>query len=247
MYARLDVVPQMVALMCDAASNTGSWDILGATIVPFCIRSTASAMGFSTGDDSMLYHNIVEEDFAGDNVPHFLLLSKVTSVLASLLGDMLNRRRTHLNLGLLTSQGGAADLDVLVQNLTWDLSTLAVKMFAHGQEYRSCATRILLQPILISLSDVSCITVMFGTIQHKLSRLLLSMYHNQTTMCHHMLIQTIPTQFIYAPQVWFPRSNMELLHFSIFIGTWRMNGCIYYTLFVLLNTEIGTSEHSLGS
>lgn len=166
--------------MCDAASNTGSWDLLGATIVPFCIQSAASAIGLSTGGhDSMLYHKTIDTDFAGDNAPRFLSLSKASSVLASFLGDML-KRRTILTVGRL---GGVADLDVLVKNLTWDLSTLALKMFAHDQEYRSCATRILLQPILISLADASCITVMLGTVQHTLSRLLLSLYQNHTTMC----------------------------------------------------------------
>nr|CAB3502311.1 unnamed protein product [Digitaria exilis] len=29
---------QVTALMCDAISDTGSWDLLGATIVPFCVR-----------------------------------------------------------------------------------------------------------------------------------------------------------------------------------------------------------------
>lgn len=169
----LHVVPQVVALMCDAASNTGSWDLLGATMVPFCIQSAASAMGLSTGHDSMLYHNTIDVDFDGDNVSRFLSLSKASSVLAALLGDMLKWRRTILTVGLLTSQGGA-DLDVLVKNLTWDLSTLALNMFAHDQEYRSCATQILLQPVLISLADVSCLTVMLGTVQHTLSRLLLS-------------------------------------------------------------------------
>jgi hypothetical protein len=37
---------------------------------------------------------------------------------------------------------------------------------------------------------------------------------------------------------------MDLLQFYIFIGMWRMNECIYYTLFVLFNTEIGISEQS---
>ncbi|GJN29982.1 hypothetical protein PR202_gb18253 [Eleusine coracana subsp. coracana] len=157
---------QVVELMCDAAANTGSWDLLGATIVPFCIQSTASAMDSSASHDSMLYHTTMQVDFARDNVSRFLSLSQASSVLASLLGETLKRRT------ILTAQGGAAaaDLDVLVQNLTWDLSTLALKMFSHSQEYRSCAARILLQPILISLADVSCVTVMFGTVQHKLSR-----------------------------------------------------------------------------
>ncbi|KAK3148659.1 hypothetical protein QOZ80_3BG0297780 [Eleusine coracana subsp. coracana] len=157
---------QVVELMCDAAANTGSWDLLGATIVPFCIQSTASAMDSSASHDSMLYHTTMQVDFARDNVSRFLSLSQASSVLASLLGETLKRRT------ILTAQGGAAaaDLDVLVQNLTWDLSTLALKMFSHSQEYRSCAARILLQPILISLADVSCVTVMLGTVQHKLSR-----------------------------------------------------------------------------
>ncbi|XP_062217146.1 uncharacterized protein LOC133917161 isoform X2 [Phragmites australis] len=161
---------QVIALMCDAVSNTGSWDLLGATIVPFCIRSSAVAMGLYANDDSMLYHSTMEAGFDGENLSHMLPLSKASSVLASVLGDTLKRRRTILSVGLLTSQECAADLDALVQNLTWDISTLVLKMFAHGQEYRSCAARILLQPLLISLADVSCVNLTFGAVQHKLSR-----------------------------------------------------------------------------
>uniref|UniRef100_K4A4R6 tRNA (guanosine(18)-2'-O)-methyltransferase TARBP1 n=1 Tax=Setaria italica TaxID=4555 RepID=K4A4R6_SETIT len=161
---------QVVAFMCDAISDTGSWDLLGATIVPFCIRSSVVAMGLSAGHDSMLYHSITEADFAGDSLAPMLTLSKASSVLASLLRDILERRRTVLSVGPLNSQEVAVDLDALVQNLTWDLSTLVFKMFAHGQEYRSCATRTLLQPLLISLADIPCVTVMLGAVQHKLSR-----------------------------------------------------------------------------
>jgi len=170
MYA---VVPQVVALMCDAISDTGSWDLLGATIVPFCIRSSAVAMGLSACHDSMLYHGMMEADLAGENLAPMLTLSKASSVLALLLADILVRRRTVLSVDHLDSQEGAIDLDKLVQNLTWDLSTLVLKMFAHGQEYRSCATWILLQPLLISLADNPCVTVMLGAVQHRLSRLLI--------------------------------------------------------------------------
>ncbi|CAL4928552.1 unnamed protein product [Urochloa decumbens] len=158
---------QVTALMCDAISDTGSWDLLGTTIVPFCIRSSAVAMGMSAAHDAMLYHRVMEEDFAGDNLPPVLTLSKASSVFASLLVHILERRRALLSVG---PQGDAADLDALVQNFTWDLSTLVLKMFAHGQEYRSCATRTLLQPLLISLADIPSVTVMLGAVQHNLSR-----------------------------------------------------------------------------
>ncbi|KAL6847720.1 hypothetical protein ACP4OV_022508 [Aristida adscensionis] len=162
---------QVITLMCDAISKSGSWDLLAATIVPFCIRSSAVAVGLSAADDSMFYHTIKETDFAGENLPHLLPLSRASSILSALLGDTLERRRTILSAGLLTSQKGAtADLDAMVHNLTWDLSALVLKMFAHGQEYRSCAARILLQPVIISLADVSCITITIGAVQHKLSR-----------------------------------------------------------------------------
>ncbi|KAL6648997.1 hypothetical protein ACP70R_013221 [Stipagrostis hirtigluma subsp. patula] len=165
-----NLLHQVIALMCDAVSKSRSWDLLAATLVPFCIRSSAVAMGLSADDDSMLYHTIMEADFAGENLSRLLPLSRASSVLASLLRDTLERRRTIRGAELLTSQDVAADLDALVHNLTWDLCTLVLKMFAHGHEYRSCAARILLQPLLISLADVSCITATFGTVQQKLSR-----------------------------------------------------------------------------
>jgi hypothetical protein len=168
MYPGFAVVSQVIAMMCDAVSDTGSWDLLGATIVSFCIRSSVVAMDLSAADaNAMLYQSTMEADFPGESLSRLLPLSNSSSVLASLLVDMLERRRT-----IPTSQEGAADLDALVQNLTWDLSKLILKMFTHAQEYRSCATRILLQPVLTSLADVSCVTVSFGAVQHKLSRLL---------------------------------------------------------------------------
>jgi len=102
-------------------------------------------------------------DDAGDDhlsAAGLLPLSKAAQLLASLLGDALERRRKTQD----------ASLDALVQNLTWDLSRLVLKMFDHGQDYRSCATNILLQPLLTSLADVPCIIVEFGSVQLKLSR-----------------------------------------------------------------------------
>ncbi|KAL5219440.1 hypothetical protein ABZP36_020124 [Zizania latifolia] len=150
-----------IALMCDAVSTNQSWDLLGATILSLCIRSSAVAMDFSASDHdhrSIVYHTGEDPPLPG---PGLLPLSKATVVLASLLQHTLERRR---------GEGGGARLDALVHNLTWDLSRLALKMFAHGQEYRSCATRVLLQPLLLSLTDVSCVTVEFGAAQFKLSR-----------------------------------------------------------------------------
>uniref|UniRef100_A0A804LBT9 tRNA/rRNA methyltransferase (SpoU) family protein n=1 Tax=Zea mays TaxID=4577 RepID=A0A804LBT9_MAIZE len=161
--AHFDLVIEM---MCNAVSDTGCWDLLGATIVSFCIRSSVVAMGLSAADaNSILYQSIMEADFPAETLSCLLPLSNSSSVLASLLVDMLERRRT-----IPTSQEGAADLAALVQNLTWDLAKLVLKMFTHAQEYRSCATRVLLQPVLISLTDVSSVTVSFGAVQHKLSR-----------------------------------------------------------------------------
>jgi hypothetical protein len=91
-----------------------------------------------------------------------LPLSNAAALLALLLGDALDKRQT-----LSLSQD--ASLGALLQNLTWDLSRLVLNMFDHGQEYRSCVTRILLQPVLISLEHVSCVVVQFGAVQLKLS------------------------------------------------------------------------------
>ncbi|KAF7062705.1 hypothetical protein CFC21_069279 [Triticum aestivum] len=164
---------QATALMCDAVSSARSWDLLGATILPFCVRSCAAAMALPTthqydGDDSIVYRYHWDAAVAPDDglsgEAGLLPLSRATALLASLLGDALKRRReTH-------EEGADASLDALVQNLTWDLSRLVLKMFDLGQEYRSCATRVLLQPMLTSLADVSCVTVEFGAVQLKLSR-----------------------------------------------------------------------------
>ncbi|KAF0930705.1 hypothetical protein E2562_034643 [Oryza meyeriana var. granulata] len=158
---------QTIALMCDAVSTNQSWDLLGATILPLCIRSSIVAMDMDLPASDhdhrrfIVYHT-------GENppppAPGLLPISKATAVLASLLQHTLERRRRR------RGEGSEARLDALVHNLTWDLSWLALKMFGHNQEYRSCATRLLLQPLLLSLMDVSCVTIEFGAAQLKLSR-----------------------------------------------------------------------------
>ncbi|XP_006650942.1 uncharacterized protein LOC102703022 isoform X1 [Oryza brachyantha] len=149
---------QTIALMCDAVSTNQSWDLLGATILPLCIRSSAVAMDLSADHRSIVYHT-------GENPPPpetgILPISKATAVLASLLQHALERRRR--------GEGSDSRLDALVHNMTWDLSWLALKMFDHSQECRTCATRVLLQPLLLSLADVSCVTVEFAAAQLKLS------------------------------------------------------------------------------
>jgi hypothetical protein len=164
---------QTIALMCDTVSDSKSWDLLGATILPFCIRSCAVAMSLHTtheyGDDhSIMYHYHLDAADAEDHHQSgaaLLPLSNAAALLALLLGDALERRQNTLSLPQ------DASLEALLQNLSWDLSRLVLKMFDHGQEYRSCATRILLQPLLISLANVSCVAVQFGAVQLKLSRL----------------------------------------------------------------------------
>ncbi|KAE8818497.1 methyltransferase tarbp1 [Hordeum vulgare] len=162
---------QAAALMCDAVSGARSWDLLGATILPLCVRSCAAAMALPTtheydGDDSIVYrYHWDAADRSSVDAGLLLPLSKATALLASLLGDALKSRREAHQEG-----ADASSLDALVQNLTWDLSRLVLKMFDLGQEYRSCATRVLLQPVLASLADVSCVTVEFGAVHLKLSR-----------------------------------------------------------------------------
>ncbi|XP_051205949.1 uncharacterized protein [Lolium perenne] len=164
---------QTIALMCDTVSAAQSWDLLGATVLPFCIRSCAVAMGLPTtneyGDDhSIIYHYHLDAADAEDHHQSgasLLPLSNAAALLASLLGDALERRQKNT-----LSLPQDASLNTLLQNLTWDLSRLVLKMFDHSQEYRSCATRILLQPLLISLADISCVAFEFGAVQLKLSR-----------------------------------------------------------------------------
>lgn len=120
-------------------------------------------------DDSTMYYYLWDWDAGDDHTSEagLLPLSKATTLLASLLGHALKRRRNTLSL---LQEDADASLDSLVKNLTWDMSRLVLKMLAHGQEYRSCATKNLLHPLLISITHVSSVTVKFGTVQLKLSR-----------------------------------------------------------------------------
>nr|ABF93471.1 RNA methyltransferase, TrmH family protein, expressed [Oryza sativa Japonica Group] len=158
-----DQLQHTIALMCDAVSTNQSFsDLLGATILPLCIRSSAIAMDMDL-DSTLLFVYQTGEDPPPPAPGGLLLLpiSKATAVLASLLQHTLERNRK------------STSLNALLHNLTWDLSSLALNMFGHSQEYRSCATRVLLHPLLLSLADVSCVTVhleLAAAPQLKLSR-----------------------------------------------------------------------------
>ncbi|EEC74324.1 hypothetical protein OsI_09608 [Oryza sativa Indica Group] len=158
-----DQLQHTIALMCDAVSTNQSFsDLLGATILPLCIRSSAIAMDMDL-DSTLLFVYQTGEDPPPPAPGGLLLLpiSKATAVLASLLQHTLERNRK------------STSLNALLHNLTWDLSSLALNMFGHSQEYRSCATRVLLKPLLLSLADVSCVTVhleLAAAPQLKLSR-----------------------------------------------------------------------------
>uniref|UniRef100_A0A0E0K7H1 tRNA (guanosine(18)-2'-O)-methyltransferase TARBP1 n=1 Tax=Oryza punctata TaxID=4537 RepID=A0A0E0K7H1_ORYPU len=155
-----------IALMCDAVSTNQSFsDLLGATILPLCIRSSAVAMDMDLDSpaSTLLFVYQTGEDPpppAAAGAGGLLPISKATAVLASLLQHTLENKRSR----------SVSRLNALLHNLTWDLSLLALNMFGHSQEYRSCATRVLLHPLLLSLADASCVTVELESHQLKLSR-----------------------------------------------------------------------------
>lgn len=159
-------------LLCDAVSENKSWELLGTTIVPFCLRSIGLGVGLSKNDELVVYkwssEGAVDGNFDGVSLQSLPLMTSCR-ILKSLLIAVLKIRKEHCSLDLMSIEG-CSSLDALGQNLTWDLSKLVLRMLTQSPDYRFCATRLLLPVLLCSLNEFSSVTVFAHEKEYTLSR-----------------------------------------------------------------------------
>ncbi|XP_072962129.1 uncharacterized protein [Typha angustifolia] len=161
-----ELLNQIVGLLCNAVSKNQSWEVVGETIVRFCLRSVGLGVGLVRNDELAVYH-WSNEEFFDQNFDEVSLGSLPLSMACralTYLTDSALRRREKI------SVDGCSSLDILVQNLTWDLSRLALGMLRQSAEYRSCAVNMILPVVLRSLNEISHVTVFICGSQYTISR-----------------------------------------------------------------------------
>ncbi|XP_020081314.1 uncharacterized protein LOC109704964 isoform X3 [Ananas comosus] len=167
-----ELLNPIVGLLCDAISKNESWELLGTTIVPFCLRSIGLGVGLPQNDELSVYkwssEGAVDGNFEGVSSQSLPLIT-TCRILKSLLIAVLKIREGHCSLDLMSIEG-CRSLDALAQNLTWDLSKLVLCMLTQSPDYRSCATRMLLPVLLGSLNEFSSVTVFAHEKEFTLSR-----------------------------------------------------------------------------
>ncbi|WOL09568.1 hypothetical protein Cni_G18321 [Canna indica] len=163
---------QIDGLFCDLVSTTQCWELMEATLVPFCLRSLGVIVGMTQSEVSAAYKwkidDIVEQDYDGVAVGA-LPLRIVCRLLTSLLVSAMRCRKEVQSSGQKLVVG-CHSLDCFVNNLTWDLSRLALEVLLQSSDHRSCAVRLLLPVVISTLNELSLVTVWVQGSQYSLSR-----------------------------------------------------------------------------
>ncbi|CAL9124432.1 unnamed protein product [Musa textilis] len=163
---------QVNGLFCDLVSEIQSWDLLGATLVPFCLRSLGLIIGMPQNEDlatdKWRTSDVVEQG-SDDMALGVLPLRIVSHILMSLLECAMTCREEIQSVGQTLINGGDS-LECFINKLTWDLSGLALGMLMQGSEYRSCAMHLLLPVVFSSLGKLSLVTIQVQGSQYSVSR-----------------------------------------------------------------------------
>ncbi|XP_064989872.1 uncharacterized protein LOC135627659 isoform X1 [Musa acuminata AAA Group] len=164
---------QVNGLFCDLVSEIQSWDLLGATLVPFCLRSLGLIIGMPQNEDLAAYKwttsDVVVEQGSDDIALGVLPLRIVSHILMSLLESAMTCREEIQSVGQTLINGGDS-LECFINKLTWDLSRLALGVLMQGSECRSCAMHLLLPVVFSSLSKLSLVTIQVQGSQYSVSR-----------------------------------------------------------------------------
>ncbi|XP_038975509.1 uncharacterized protein LOC103710780 [Phoenix dactylifera] len=170
-----ELLSQVDGLLCDVMSKMQYWELVGATLVPFCLRSVGLGMGMLHSEELTTFHwnseGIIDQEFECMS-SGVLPLPIACCILKSLLDTALRRRREFRSLEP-KSVDVCNSLNGFVHNVTWDLSKMALRMLMQGPEYRSSSVRLLLPPVFSSLNELCSVMVSVHGSRHTLSRLLL--------------------------------------------------------------------------
>ncbi|XP_028552832.1 uncharacterized protein LOC110107437 isoform X2 [Dendrobium catenatum] len=146
--------------------ETGSWELIGKTLVPFCLSSVCFSIGTISKDDM----DADKQSTESSSEPLGTLPGKTAlQVLTSLLDFSLKSWR-----GIATSEQKilkfSSSLDVFIVNLTGKLSNLALWLLMLSAEDRLHAIHLILPIVLRSLNVFSAFKILEHEPQCSISR-----------------------------------------------------------------------------
>lgn len=144
--------------MFDVVTEMQSWELMGETFVPYCLRSVGLSVGIIRSDELAVYKWGIEDfvEFPGTFSP-----AVACRVLISLIDCVLKTKGK-----VQTEQ----DVEGFAANMIWDLSNLAVGMLMQSVEARSFSFRLLLPAVFKLLSSFSLVKVLVDGAPYTLSR-----------------------------------------------------------------------------
>jgi len=149
---------QIEGLVFDIVSKMQTWELMGETVVPYCLRSVGLSVGMVRNDELAVYE-WGSEDFS--EFPGTFPLPIACRVLVNLLDYVLRSRKWGQ-----TEQ----KLECFAANLMWDLSNLAVGLLMQSLEIRSFSVRLLLPTVFKSLRFFSSAKVLVNGAPYMISR-----------------------------------------------------------------------------
>lgn len=146
-----------------------SWDLMTSTMVPLCLRSVCLSLEITTHPKELFIYQCGSFE---SMEPGFLSLTVASRILSSLT-DVALRRRDHSERTASRKMElivGMKSSEVFAQNLTWDLSLIAVGMLLQSSERRSEAIRLLFPVIFSAVHLLPPYEVLVNGKAHSFSR-----------------------------------------------------------------------------
>lgn len=183
-------------MFLDVVTETDSWDVLEATIVPLLLRSIGLSMGKFQSEELAIYkwseytifkvysdeevgsktfpnscHKLIEqyipEDFSVSQ-SHDFPLSMSCNILTLTLDAALRNKHKGVVAGL-TSANGSGTI-IFAGHMLWDLSNLSLQMLSQSFEHRASAIKLLLPFIFKAFARDHSFQVALPGTPHVLTR-----------------------------------------------------------------------------
>uniref|UniRef100_A0A1D1XU92 tRNA (guanosine(18)-2'-O)-methyltransferase TARBP1 n=2 Tax=Anthurium amnicola TaxID=1678845 RepID=A0A1D1XU92_9ARAE len=166
-----ELLNQLEDLLCDAVAVSQSWELMESTLVPACLRSVGLSLGMTQHKELAVYRWRKIESTEVTELGS-LPLTVACHLLSSLLDAVLRVRGPP---GRTTSREvasivGTESSAAFAQNLTWDLSLMAIDMLLQRSEYRSYAIQLLFPVIFRAVAVFPSFGVLVDEMAHSFSR-----------------------------------------------------------------------------
>lgn len=185
LYANYQVSESFI----DVVTETNSWPIVEATLIPFCISSALYSTSVLQNEELDPFEGDICSVISGSNVPMheprmdkqtmkeygFLQLPLACHVLAIVLDAVLSNRQTSEISDVVVANGCQTDQEFTVK-LIGDICNLSEQMLLRSSDHRSCAIRYLLPGIFEAFLSHNVLEIIIQGHACNLSRLGLQVF-----------------------------------------------------------------------